>query len=315
MLGLGLLGSLAVGTGYLVEVNWPLRQVRMPHRPAHAAMVTVAVLDSGIGAQPALGGTRVTGHDFTTRGWSRPITNGHGTAVAGVVHSVDPQAALLDVRVLGTHGQPSLDAAIRALRWAAGLPVSGVPRNAHPARVITASFSLATVPRTGCAPAMQQAVDEVLLAGSVIVASAGNMDAPAARNTPAGCRGVLAVAATDQRGVRAPYSNWGAAVALAAPGGSPQEGVDVLNVGTGEREAMGTSFAAPLVAGAASLLLSAQPDLSPQAVGHLLRGSARPFAGGRCDPDPRRSCGSGILDIAAALRDGLHPRHGVLRGP
>ncbi|MFC6751570.1 S8 family serine peptidase [Deinococcus aquaticus] len=287
-----------------------------PASGADAAPFSSRRCDDGGGAgqwdrYPACpGGRRLPGHDFTSRGLSPSIPDWHGTAVAGVVHSVDPQAALLDVRVLGVHGQSSLGAAIRGLRWAVGLPVSGVPRNVRPARVITASFSLADVPRTGCDPAMQRAVDEVLRAGSVIVASAGNMDAPAARNTPAGCRGVLAVAATDQRGVRASYSNWGAAVALAAPGGSHKEGVDVLNVGTGERESMGTSFAAPLVAGAASLLLSAQPGLSPQEVCRILQRTARPFAGGRCDPDPRRGCGAGVLDITAALQAGTGVSHG-----
>lgn len=302
------------------EVPWNLTSVHLPPASgvtfAAAHPVTVAILDTGMSEQPLLDGVQRYGYDFVTDphnagdGTGRDPTplasrggvGYHGTAVAGVVHSVNPQARLVHVRVIGRVNTVSLGDAVDGLRWAAGLDVPGVPRNPFPARVINASFSLNRGPHAGCVPAMQRAVDEVLARGTVVVTSAGNRNAPAARNTPAGCRGVITVAATDDRGRRAPYSNWGSAVALAAPGGTGQEGVDVLRPGGGETELTGTSFAAPLVAGAASLLLTERPTLSPAAVTRLLEQTAQPFTGGQCDRVNAHSCGAGVLDVSAAVR-------------
>lgn len=314
--GLALLGGAALWTWNRTEVDWTLRQVAAFPPPAvhHLAPVTVAVVDTGIAPGSLWGGHLLGRRTF----WPAPQSltfaaqqapNPHGTEVAGVVHSVDPLAGLLDVQIFTSHAGTTLSSAIDGLRWAAGLKVRGLPLNRFPARVINASFTLKSVPRTGCAPAMQRAVDEVLRRGSVVVASAGNTNTPAGLNTPAGCRGVIAVAATDARGRRAPYSNWGQAVALAAPGGSSGEGVDVLWTGGGTAERSGTSFAAPLVAGAVSLMLSGRPDLTPAQVRTMLESTARPFAGGQCDADPRRACGAGLLNVTAAVRAALRASH------
>lgn len=64
---------------------------------------------------------------------------------------------------------------------------------------------------------------------------------------------------------------------------------------------MSTSFAPPLVSGAASLLLAERPSLSPAAVATILERTARPFPEGQCDRLQARSCGAGVLDIAAAV--------------
>ncbi|GGM59273.1 hypothetical protein GCM10008956_38610 [Deinococcus arenae] len=147
---------------------------------------------------------------------------------------------------------------------------------------------------------MQRAVDEMIAHGSVIVVAAGNSRA-AARSTPGGCQGVITVAATGTQGRRAPSSNWGAAVALAAPGGTATERSDVLQPGGGEVERIGTSLAAPLVAGAVSLLLADRLGLHPAEVAAILRRSAQPFARGQCDRIRARPCGAGVLDVRVTL--------------
>lgn len=299
------------------EVPWDLAAIRLPALETRvgAPAITVAILDTGMSAQPQLNGVQRSGYDFISdprtagdgngrdpHAWaSRGGVGYHGTAVAGLVHQVNPSARLLHVRIIGRADTATLADALDGLRWAAGLPVPGVPANGFPARVINASFKLKDVPSTGCAPAMQRAVDEVIAQGSVIIAAAGNSRAAAARYTPGGCRGVITVAATGVQGRRAPYSNWGAAVALAAPGGTATERIDVLQPGGGEAERTGTSFAAPLVAGAASLLLAGHPDLRPAELSAILRRSARPFPGGQCDRLRARSCGAGVLDVRAAM--------------
>lgn len=109
-------------------------------------------------------------------------------------------------------------------------------------------------------------------------------------------------------GQRPAYANWGASVALAAPGGEPGHGVvaSSLSGPGGERDPDGTSFAAPQVAGVASLLFGLKPGLTPAQVQGVLARTATPFPGGRCDPlDPRKTCGAGLLDAEAAVRSSL----------
>ncbi|QFP76078.1 S8 family serine peptidase [Deinococcus sp. AJ005] len=304
VMGLTLLAGAGVWSVNRTESDWVLRRIDEPAelRFTVAHPVTVAVVDTGILPQAALDGRRQSGYDFAAGSAHTPhLINPHGTAVAGVVHSVNPGAKILDVRLSDTAGQTTLRKAIDALRWAAGLEVAGVQSNPFPARVINASFTLKSVPHTGCAPTMQSAVNEILAHGTVIVVAAGNTNAPAWQNTPGGCRGVITVAATDDQDHRAPYSDWGAAVALSAPGGTVAEGVDVW-WGKHLSERRGSSYAAPLVAGAASLLLAQHPELNPAEVRGILQRSARPFAQGGCDPQHRAGCGAGVLDVAAALR-------------
>lgn len=308
--GLTLLAGAGAWSVNTTEPDWVNRRIDTPTdlRLTSAHPVTVAVVDTGILPQAALDGRRQGGHDFAA-GSARPPRqiHPHGTAVAGVVHRVDPGARILDVRLSDAAGQTTLKKAIDALRWAAGLKVAGVALNHFPARVINASFVLKTVPHNGCVPAMQRAVNEILARGTVIVVAAGNTNAPAWRNTPAGCRGVITVGATDTQDRRAPYSDWGSAVSLSAPGGTQAEGVDVW-WGQHRSERRGSSYAAPLVAGAAGLLLAGHPELTPARVKAILERSARPFAAGGCDPDHRAGCGAGVLDVTAALRAAASPQ-------
>src|SRR5205085_559510 len=81
----------------------------------------------------------------------------------------------------------------------------------------------------------------------------------------------------------------------------------------------GTSFAAPVVAGVVSLMLSTNPTLTAAQVLHGLRASARPHVTspkigacsasntGRCICTPG-TCGAGILDAAQAVRYALDPQ-------
>ena len=185
------------------------------------------------------------------------------------------------------------------MRWAAGLAVPGVPANAYPARVLNLSLG----GRSQCSPAWQSAIDDVTARGAVVVVAAGNENRDAKDYTPAGCDGVITVAATDRNGSRARFSNFGAAVEISAPG------VNVLstwNTGTTTPGAAtyawmsGTSMAAPHVSGVVSLMLSRNPSLTPAQVLAILQQTARRFpVGSTCTTS---LCGSGIVDAEAAIR-------------
>jgi serine protease len=263
-----------------------------------------------------------------------------GTGMAGVAHG----AKVLPLRVLGRGGGSSSD--IRAaMRWAAGISVPGVPDNPNPARVLNLSLGVAGA---ACSAQYQQAIDEVRARGVVVVVAAGN-GAGGPVGSPANCNGTIAVVGLRHVGSKVGFSDQGPEAAIAAPGGN------CINTGAGQAclfpiltatnsgstspaantwsdsfdITVGTSFATPLVAGTAALMLSARPSLTPDDVRRLMRSTARAFptTGAdngsvfpqpvrRCD-EPNRSpgdpsldsqcycttatCGAGMLDAGAAV--------------
>jgi serine protease len=203
--------------------------------------------------------------------------------------------------VLGKCGGYTSDIA-EAVIWAAGGTVAGVPANPTPARVINLSLG----GPGSCGTTMQNAINSARARNAVVVVAAGNSSADAAGYTPAGCAGVISVAATDRYGARAYYSNYGSSVALAAPGGdmrsSGSNGIlSTFNTGTTTPGSdtyayyQGTSMATPHVAAVAALMLARNPSLTPDQVSQRLRSSARPFPGA-CS-----GCGAGLLDANAAV--------------
>jgi serine protease len=285
--------------------------------------ITVAVLDTGFVDDPELSGRITNGYDFV----SDPARSGdgdgrdadasgvgqfryHGEGVANIIAAardaqgmagINPLARIVAVRVGGEDGMISVPDLVDGMRWAAGLRVAGAPLNTRAARIINLSLYADFIPLTGCDSRVQKAVDDVSAKGVLVVVGAGNDQTDALGYSPAGCRGVLSVAATNRAGRRADYSNFGSSVALAAPGGE-SSGPLVFSSVDGQQLRSGTSFSAPQVSGVASLMMGLNPALSPGQITDLLKKSARPFVGGRCDPDAARSCGAGLLDAGAALR-------------
>jgi serine protease len=244
----------------------------------------------------------------------------HGTGVAGVIAAntndaawtagIDWNAMVLPVRVLGKCGGFDSDI-VDGVAWAAGLSVPGVPPNPHPAQVINLSLG----GKRSC-PAYYPAVVQAAYAHGVtraVVAAAGNESEDVADDSPASCPGVIAVASTTVIGGKlATYSNYGAGITISAPGGTyvpvlPTQGTLALsNSGTTTPldDAVfsegGTSFSAPMVSAAISLMLSVAPSLTPDQIVAILQSTAKPFpAVSDCTID---TCGAGILDAGAAVR-------------
>jgi serine protease len=240
----------------------------------------------------------------------------HGTHVSGTIAAngnnttgvagINWGAMILPVRVLGKCGGYTSDI-VDGMRWAAGLSVSGVPINPNPAKVINLSLGGSG----SCSSTYQNAINAIVAAGTSVVVAAGNSNANASNFTPANCANVVTVAATGPTGSRAYYSNFGATVEIAAPGGDYQLGgtagevLSTLNAGTTVPGAdayayyQGTSMATPHVAGVISLLLSLNPSLTPAQRVALLQSTATPFpVGSNCTTT---TCGPGILNAAAAV--------------
>lgn len=301
--------------------------------------VVVAVVDTGILLdQPDIRGSGnvLPGYNFVSKtGRSADPTDPgdacpqqgkihpdwHGTHVAGTIGAVGSNngrgitginwsVSVLPVRVLGPCGGNFSDIA-EAVRWAAGLPVTGVPTNTHPAHIINLSLG-GNIPCTQeQAGLLVGALADARAAGAVIVAAAGNDQQDIKETTPGGCKGVISVAAGDKQGHLAWYSNFGT-VSIMAPGGDTrskdetgfQPGVwstiQVSSINPQGIEPMeGTSMAAPHVSGALALALAKHPEWrgKPDLIAKKLADSVVALPPAACP----QSCGPGQLDAVRLL--------------
>ncbi|MBX3655969.1 MAG: S8 family peptidase [Ramlibacter sp.] len=262
-------------------------------------------------------------------GCSAENSSWHGTFIAGQIAALTNNATgvagvswgarVLPVRVSGKCGA-FLSDILDGMRWAAGLPVTGVPANANPARIINLSFG----GDSPCSASYQKVIDEITAAGSLLVVAAGNEGAVLRR--PADCRNVLAVGAVRADGLKVSYSNVGSNMALMAPGGDGSLALYSLD-NTGLRgpvndtygEKIGTSFSAPQAAGIAALMLSVNPALSPAQIVSSMKLGVRPHVSNpffaQCSSSgtastcncTTSSCGAGLLDGPGALAAALQP--------
>ncbi|MFP3990177.1 type VII secretion-associated serine protease mycosin [Streptomyces sp. E11-3] len=310
--GLALLPAAPAQADSIRARQWGLDAVNTSEawRTSKGKGITVAVLDTGVdAAHPDLAGNVIEGKDMIGFGAERgeAAWAKHGTAMAGIIaghgHGQDggdgvlgvaPQARILPVRVILEDGDPSRkkarstrgNALAQGIRWAAdqgadviNLSLGDDSESAHPA------------------PGEDAAVRYALKKGSVVVASAGNGGEKGDRvSYPAAYPGVIAVTAEDRAGNRAAFSTRRWYATVSAPGD------DIVMTAPDGRyvEGWGTSSAAAFVSGAAALVRSAHPDLTPAQIKKLLQDTAQDAPdGGRDD-----SRGYGLVDPAAAIKAG-----------
>ena len=225
----------------------------------------------------------------------------HGTHVAGTIGAatdngigvagVDWNARIMPIRVLGAGGGFDFDIA-QGIRFAARLSNVSGTLPARRADVINMSLG-----GPGFSPAMQEAIQDARAAGVIVVVAAGNENENAAGSSPASFDEVVCVSAVDRNRAKAFYSNFGAVVDIAAPGGDL--GVDLDGDGFGDgvlstrgddsggngiepifEFLQGTSMASPHVAGVVALMQAAFMDahggarMTPDQFDALLRSGA-----------------------------------------
>jgi serine protease len=305
--------------------QWHLRQIGLPQawKLGNGKGVVVAVIDTGVNRVGDLADTAfVPGFNFISNTSDATDDHGHGTHVAGTiaqstnnklgVAGVAFGVSIMPIKVLSASGSGSMAGIAQGIRWAAD----------HGAQVINMSlggpFPVGTI---------ASAVKYARAKGVTIVAASGN-DGRGRVSYPARYDGVIAVAATQFDETTTFYSNWGAQVDIAAPGGN----VRVDQNGDGKPDGvlqhtivpgnisqtdylwfMGTSMASPHVAGVAALIVGAGIR-KPDAVEAILLGTARApktqgqrQAGGGDGPEAVAArvddhYGAGIVDAAAALK-------------
>ena len=193
---------------------------------------------------------------------------GHGTHVAGTTAAVDnvagvigvaPKCRIMPLRVNLTTGMNQNRA--DAINYVAAQAV------AHPARryVINCSWKM-----NGDHAGVHNAIITAVSKNVVVVFAAGNFNVDIGGATPqypAIYPEVIAVVATDQKDKRAPFSNFGAACDVSAPGVNifssiPNDTFTFMD---------GTSMASPHVAGLAGLIWSRNLSLTNAQVRNIIQ--------------------------------------------
>ena len=288
---------------------------------------TIAVVDSGIDATKTSDfGSRILGQvNMTSLSPNSPGDGyGHGTFVGSIAAGaapgyagVAPKAELLSIDVMNDQGQATVGDVIKAADW--------ILANKAKYNIKVANFSLHAVNKASILfDPLDQAVEKLWLNGVVVVAASGNYGTA---GTPSGVNFapgndpfVITVGATDigtslgaGDDTAAPFSAYGytpdgfSKPEIAAPGrymigavpvGSTLTQLKPANVTdpvNGYMQLSGTSFAAPVVAGAAAELLAQHPTWTPDQVKGALMLTAT--------PEPRAAKGSlGVGDVNVASR-------------
>jgi serine protease AprX len=267
--------------------------------------VTVAVIDTGIDDLPDFAGRLIGGVDLS--GGNDPFQDdyGHGTFVAGLIAGDGassggqyageaPGADLVSIKVAGPNGVTDLGTLIQGLQWA----VSN--RLAYNIRVLNMSLGFQPFESTVVNP-LDQAVQAAWDSGIAVVASAGN--AGPSNGTilsPGDDPLVITVGALDDMAQPAvaddEMTNFSSAgptspdgwvkpdlvtsgrsvVSLAAPGSTIYDENPSARIGSGNFVGSGTSFSTAITSGAAALVLSANPALTPDELKARLLGTTSP---------------------------------------
>jgi subtilase family protein len=215
----------------------------------------------------------------------------HGTAVSSVaaapangvgVVGVYPRARLRSFDI-SPQGLPTISDELAALA-AVGAQGRGV---------VNISFGGATY-----FPIEEHAILAAIASGALVVAAAGNFrEILSPIEYPANFPHVLTVGATDDTDGVTVFSSATPALDLAAPGNDIPVAVPRMFDPTGYETLSGTSFSAPMVAGAAAAIWTRRPKLRLTQLFEVLRASARDVGDPGRDPDT----GFGILNIPRAL--------------
>lgn len=303
----------------LLPEQWSLARIATPQnwpQPGSQPAVLIAVIDTGVDfTHPDLAGKlrQDLARNFSAPGQSSQDALGHGTHVAGIaaaavnngigIAGLGGQAAILPLKVVDAAGAGSFLSMTDAVDYA-------VAQGARVINISMGSPSSAGLTCTQAFPALQDAITRAYQKGVLVVAAAGN-DTSGQPVAPADCMHVLGVAATDGDDRASSFSNFGADISVAAPGGwQAGHGVVSTCLGGGYCEKVGTSMAAPLVAGLAALVFTQHPDYSADQVASAILDNAADLGAPGYDP----VFGCGRIDARATLARGAVGSHPLCSG-
>lgn len=311
--------------GYIGQKYWkdysssPSRVIEISHARQlnlDGEGVIVAVLDEGFDSFHVRLQSQLSPYRYNTDNKSRDISesvvfeNGnyafesHGTHVAGIIADLAPKVEVIPIKIGGLGGDQTF---VKALQIAAS----------SPADIVNISMSLSYTGRE-VSPNVRTALIQLAQSGKLIVIAAGNEGAPMMRQAytaslvelshhPLIKGRLLLVGASSYKNGKetlAKFSNY--------PGKNPYgikqtyfitaPGEQITSTITGGKfgEKSGTSMAAPMVVGSASLLKQAMPRLKAEDIAELLLKSARKVSlnGEKLS---RKYFGAGILNLKSSL--------------
>lgn len=295
--------------------------------------ITVAILDTGIDyTHPDLADHIVDQQCFCTNGCcpngqstqsgtgAALDENGHGTNVAGIIASkgtiasvgVAPGVKIVAVRVLAKDGSfVGLSQIISGMQW--------VYDNHPEVRVINASLGTFPTLFSGYCDAQSSAIAQMInklrARGVAVFVSSGNQASTTQMGSPACVQNSISVGAVydgNNNSVTFPqvctdatttadqitcFTNSNATLDLLAPGAV----ITSTGLGGGRSNYIGTSQASPHCAGAAAILLSIHPTLTPDDIESILKSTGKPIA------DSRNAVVTPRLNLLAAVQTQVHP--------
>ncbi|REB08647.1 hypothetical protein DVB69_05810 [Sporosarcina sp. BI001-red] len=249
----------------------------------------VAVIDSGIDRSiPDFKGRIAPGgYNFVENSSNVNDTHGHGTSVSGVIASVMNNqygitgisgpfdVSILPLKTIREDGTGTVSMNIQAIDYAIQqhVDVINISQGGETSSLIE-----------------KEAIRRAAEAGILIVASAGN-DAEKGNPImyPAAYEEVLSVASVNELNHHSAFSTYNEGVDISAPG----EKIATNHPGGQLVYASGTSFSAPIVAGAAAMIRTELPTISPDQLADLLTSTSHDLGTPGKDP----YYGSGVLDM------------------
>jgi len=214
--------------------------------------ITVAIIDSGIDTtHPDLAGrvvesveARLVEKRVVFESSESGDSAGHGTACAGIIARIAPDATFCSIKVLGAGGLGDGHAFLSGLEWAIKQKYKII------------NLSLGTTKPQFFAP-LHDLLDRAYQAGCIVVAAANNLPQPSFPSVfSSSLISVIKSSETDPLNFGFQF---GEIIELTAPG------VNVRTAwpGGGYKSLTGNSFACPHIAGVIALLLESDPEMTP----------------------------------------------------
>lgn len=258
----GITGTVSVNDPYAIK-QWHLPFLKFEtlwQMGTPKKEIVVAVIDSGISvAHPELQGRIVDGgFNFLDNNSNIDDEHGHGTAVSGIIAALTNNGEgiagasgnypvkILPLKVIKTDGKGVSTDVVRAINYAIEKQVD----------IINLSIG-----SEQSSAAEEEAIKTAIQHGILVIASTGN-ESSSNYFYPASYQDVVAVGSINENSVVSDFSNHNNQVNLTAPG----ERIITLGINGKYVEASGTSFSAPIVAGAAAVIKSQHPTLTNEEI-------------------------------------------------
>lgn len=301
------MGSAGSASGYDVNASngmaWHLDAVNAPQAwqiTKGSPEVVIAVVDDGFDVNhPMLAGKIVSPYNVFTKSSTLDFGSGHGTHTAGLacgneqmagdtkVSGIAPGCKLMPVQVFdgqanGSYTSAMVSGVAYAVHQGADVVNMSIGPDMKPFSRLSEQQQLNLAGHTGRASeeVWKRVYDIARTKNTVLVFAAGNDGVVSVLNPQNRCDSIITVTAINRQLRRADFSDYGKGSTVASPG------VGIVSaIPQGRYEAMdGTSMAAPIVAGVAGLLKSADRSVSPSQVIRCITESVQPLAEQKTGP-------------------------------